>query len=93
MNNNLEAAEQVMTEKEKIALKFFLEFTEYPPKEFENVALDSYYNEMCALYDSHAPKMDIVNTVDELMGDAKMVGFVSGYIYAIERLKETLLMC
>ena len=91
MENNLDAIEQVMTEKEKIALNFFYEFMEHPPKEFENVALDHYYNDICTLYDTHASKMDIANMVDELMGDAKLVGFVSGYTYAIERLKETLL--
>ena len=63
MENNIEAIEQVMTEKEKIALNFFFEFMEHPPKEFENVALDHYYNDICTLYETHASKMDIANMV------------------------------
>ena len=92
MNNNLEAVEQAMTEKEKIALNFFYDYMEQSPPEFESPALDGYYKEICDLCENHATEFDIDIKVDKLMYDAKMVGFVSGYIYAIERLKETLLI-
>ena len=91
-NNTLNAAEQAMNEKEKIAMQLYFQY-DTPREDYENIVLDSYYEKIYSLIAASATKNDVFNEVHALMCDAEMVGFIHGYVYAIERLKETLLMC
>ena len=91
-NNTLNAAEQAMNDKEKIALRLYFQY-ETPRTDYEDIVLDGYYEKIYSLIAASATKNDVFNEVHALMCDAEMVGFIHGYVYAIERLKETLLMC
>lgn len=91
-NNTLHAAEQAMTEKEKIALRLFFEY-DTPREDYEDIVLDGYYQKIYDMIAASATKNDVFNEVHALMCDAEMVGFIHGYVHAIERLKETLLIC
>ena len=90
-NNTLDAAEQVMNEKEKIAMQLYFRY-DTPREDYENIVLDSYYEKIYDMIAANSTKNDVFNEVHTLMCDAEMVGFIHGYIYAIERLKETLLI-
>lgn len=92
MNSNMKEVEQAMTAKEKIALKFFYENLQQPPADFEGPALDGYFEAINDLIANGATVNEVSDFVDEIMGDAKMTGFIYGYTFAIERLKATLLM-
>ena len=93
MKNNIKAIEQVMTEKEKIALRLYNQYT--TPEtgvKIEDIVLDGYYEKICGLIAANATNNDVIDAVYALTCDAEMVGFIQGYTYAIERLKETLLI-
>ena len=90
-DNTLDAAKQAMTEKEKIALRLFFEY-DTPRTDYEDIVLDGYYEKIYSLIAANSTKNDVFNEVHALMCDAEMVGFIQGYTYAIERLKETLLI-
>lgn len=90
-DNTLDAAKQVMNEKEKIALRLFFEY-DTPRTDYEDIVLDGYYRKIYDMIAASATKNDVFNEVHALMCDAEMVGFIHGYVYAIERLKETLLI-
>ena len=91
-DNTLNAAKQAMTEKEKIALRLYFQY-DTPREDYEDIALDGYYEKIYDMIAANSTKNDVFNEVHALMCDAEMVGFIHGYVYAIERLKETLLMC
>ena len=67
-NNTLNAAEQAMNEKEKIAMRLYFQY-ETPRTDYEDIVLDGYYEKIYDMIAANSTK------------------------YAIERLKETLLMC
>lgn len=91
-DNTLNAAEQAMNEKEKIAMRLYFQY-ETPRTDYEDIVLDGYYKKIYSLIAANSTKNDVFNEVHALMCDAEMVGFIHSYVYAIERLKETLLMC
>ena len=90
-NNTLNAAKQVMNEKEKIAMQLYFQY-DTPREDYEDIVLDSYYEKIYDMIAANSTKNDVFNEVHALMCDAEMVGFIQGYTYAIERLKETLLI-
>ena len=90
-DNTLDAAKQVMNEKEKIAMKLYFQY-DTPREDYEDIVLDSYYEKIYDMIAANSTKNDVFNEVHALMCDAEMVGFIHGYVYAIERLKETLLI-
>ena len=90
-NNTLNAAEQAMNEKEKIAMQLYFQY-DTPREDYEDIVLDSYYEKIYDMIAANSTKNDVFNEVHALMCDAEMVGFIHGYVYAIERLKETLLI-
>ena len=85
------AAKQVMNEKEKIAMQLYFQY-DTPREDYEDIVLDSYYEKIYDMIAANSTKNDVFNEVHALMCDAEMVGFIHGYVYAIERLKETLLI-
>ena len=90
-DNTLNAAKQAMTEKEKIAMQLYFQY-DTPREDYEDIVLDSYYEKIYDMIAANSTKNDVFNEVHALMCDAEMVGFIQGYTYAIERLKETLLI-
>ena len=90
-DNTLDAAKQVMNEKEKIAMQLYFQY-DTPREDYEDIVLDGYYKKIYSLIAANSTKNEVFNEVHALMCDAEMVGFIHGYVYAIERLKETLLI-
>lgn len=93
MRNDIEVIEQAMNDKQRTALKMFDDFMEQQERtEFEELALSSYFKQIKQLVEQNATEKELDDLANELLLDSKMVGFVFGYVYAIDRLKETLLI-
>lgn len=90
---NFETIEQAMDDRQRIALDIYGEFMEKQVRtEFEDMLIDPHFAQIKALADGHATETELDIFADSLMADAKMAGFIYGYTYAIERLRETLLL-
>ena len=93
MRNKIEVIKQAMNDKQRTALKMFDDFMEQQERtEFEELALSSYFKQIKQLVEENATEKELDDLANELLLDSKMVGFVFGYVYAIDRLKETLLL-
>ena len=90
-NNNIEAVERAMTAREKTAMRFFYQY-DNPRTEYEDIVLDRYFTEINELLANKATNNQASNFISELISDAEMLEFVQGYTYAIDRLRETLLL-
>ena len=92
-NNNYEAIEQSMNDRQRTAAKLYDEFMEKQVRtEFEDMLIDPCLEEITRLARGNATEMEFDNAADRLMAAAKEAGFIYGYTYAIERLRETLLL-
>ena len=92
-NNTFETAEQAMNERQRIAADIYDEFMEKQVRtEFEDMLIDPCLEEITQLARRNATEFELDNAADRLMANSKMAGFIYGYTYAIERLRETLLL-
>lgn len=92
-NNTFETIEQAMTDRQRTAARLYDEFMEKQVRtEIEDMLIDPCIEEITRLADGHATEMKLDNAADRLMAAAKEAGFIYGYTYAIERLRETLLL-
>ena len=92
-NNNYEAIEQSMNDRQRTAARLYGEFLEKQVRtEFEDMLIDPYFEQIRQLAGKNATETELDNTAYEIMAAAKEAGFIYGYTYAIERLRETLLL-
>ena len=92
-NNTFETAEQAMNERQRTAARIYNEFMEKQVKtEFEDMLVEPCLAEIKRLAGKNATETELDNAAYEIMAAAKEAGFIYGYTYAIERLRETLLL-
>ena len=92
-NNTFETAEQAMNERQRTAARIYNEFmAKHIKTEFEDMLIDPYFEQIRQLADGNATENQLDNAAYEIMAAAKEAGFIYGYTYAIERLRETLLL-
>lgn len=92
-NNTFETAEQAMNERQRTAARIYNEFMEKHIKtEFEDMLVEPCLAEIKRLADGNTTENQLDNAAYEVMAAAKEAGFIYGYTYAIERLRETLLL-
>ena len=92
-NNNYEAIEQSMSDRQRTAARLYGEFLEKQVRtEFEDMLIDPYFEQIRQLAGKNATEIELDNAAYEIMAAAKEAGFIYGYTYAIERLRETLLL-
>ena len=92
-NNTFETAEQAMNERQRTASRIYDEFMEKQVRtEFEDMLIEPCFEEIRQLARTNATEMELDNAAWDVMAAAKEAGFIYGYTYAIERLRETLLL-
>lgn len=91
--NTFETAEQAMNERQRTASRLYDEFLEKQVRtEFEDMLIDPYFEQIRQLAGKNATEIELDNAAYEIMAAAKEAGFIYGYTYAVERLRETLLL-
>lgn len=92
-NNTFETAEQAMNERQRTASRLYDEFLKKQIRtEFEDMLLQPCFEEIRQLAGKNATETELDNAAYNVMAAAKEAGFIFGYTYAIERLRETLLL-
>ena len=92
-NNTFETAEQAMNERQRTASRLYDEFMEKQIRtEFEDMLLQPSFEQIRQLAGKNATETELDNAAYNLMAAAKEAGFIYGYTYALERLRETLLI-
>ena len=92
-NNTFETAEQAMNERQRTASRLYDEFMEKQIRtEFEDMLLQPSFEQIRQLAGKNATETELDNAAYEVMAAAKEAGFIYGYTYALERLRETLLI-
>ena len=92
-NTNFESIEQAMNDRQRTAAKLYCEFLEKQIRtEFEDMLLQPSFEQIRQLAGKNATETELDNAAYNLMAAAKEAGFIYGYTYAIERLRETLLL-
>ena len=92
-NNTFETAEQAMNERQRTASRIYDEFMEKQVRtEFEDMLIEPCFEQIGQLAGKNATEIELNNAAYNLMAAAKEAGFIYGYTYVIDRLKETLLL-
>ena len=92
-NTNFESIEQAMNDRQRTAAKLYCEFLEKQIRtEFEDMLLQPSFEQIRQLAGKNATETELDNAAYEVMAAAKEAGFIYGYTYALERLRETLLI-
>ena len=91
--STFETAEQAMNERQRTASRIYDEFMEKQIRtEFEDMLLQPSFEQIRQLAGKNATEIELDNAAYNVMAAAKEAGFIYGYTYAIERLRETLLL-
>ena len=64
-NNTLNAAEQAMNEKEKIAMRLYFQY-ETPRTDYEDIVLDSYYEKIYDMIAANSTKNDVFIAIQQI---------------------------
>ena len=64
-DNTLDAAKQVMNEKEKIAMQLYFQY-DTPREDYEDIVLDSYYEKIYDMIASNSTKNDVFIAIQQI---------------------------